>query len=248
MTNTDGLVGIQYYSLQNSKDFDIDFIASIDGGQTFTTPQRVSTATSHAPENSARSPGQDQVYGDTAPDGTFRVVWTDAREGSPQYVIYYRQARVETRTRQSPVTLAVSGGLGGGTYDAGALVSLTAAPAPEGQEFAHWSASSPDIKIADPTLPITEATLAPGTIGDVTIMAAFRPQTLYTLKVEGGSGGGAYPAGTMVKVAADSIASGMKFVSWKSANGVGFLDPRSASTHMRMPAHDETVTATVDSR
>ena len=80
----------------------------------------------------------------------------------------------------------------------------------------------------------------------MTIKAAFRPQTLYTLKVEGGSGGGKYPAGTMVKVAADPIAAGKKFVKWQAANGVGFLDQRSASTHMRMPAHDETVTATVD--
>ncbi len=245
MANADGVVGIQYYSLKNKKDFDIYFTTSVDGGQTFSTPERVSTATSHAPERSARAPGQDQVYGDAAPDGTFRLVWTDKREGAPEYVIYYRQTRVETRKRQSPVTLTVSGGFGGGTYDAGALVSLTAAPAPEGQEFASWTAVSPGIKIADPTLPITEATLAPGTTGDVTLMAVFRPQTLYTLKVEGGSGGGKYPAGTMVKVSADPIAAGKKFVKWQAANGVGFLDQRSASTHMRMPAHDETVTATV---
>jgi hypothetical protein len=248
MANADGVVGIQYYSLKNLKEFDIYFTASVDGGQTFATPERVSTATSRAPDKSVRSPGQDQVYADAAPDGTFRLVWTDARKGSPQYVIYYRQARVETQKRKSPITLTVTGGFGGGTYEAGASVPLTAARAPEGQEFAKWTAASPGIKIADPTLPITEATLTPGIMGDATIKAAFRPQTLYTLKVEGGTGSGSYPAGTMVKLAADPIAAGMKFVTWKSANGVGFLDPRSASTHLRMPAHDEKVTATIGSR
>ncbi len=94
MTNAEGVVGIQWYSIKSNK-FDIYFTASVDGGDTFAKPVRVSTATSKEPPKQPRTPGQDQVYGDTAADGTFRLVWTDAREGAKTYTVYTRTATVK---------------------------------------------------------------------------------------------------------------------------------------------------------
>jgi hypothetical protein len=97
IVNRDGVLGIQFYNFApNSRDdFDLYFTASADGGATFTAPLRVSTATSHEPPDQNREPGGDQVYADTAPDGTFKLVWPDARENAPTYTVYHRTATVK---------------------------------------------------------------------------------------------------------------------------------------------------------
>ncbi|HBC87592.1 MAG TPA: hypothetical protein DCZ94_11600 [Lentisphaeria bacterium] len=98
MVNSDGVIGVQYYSLkQGNNEFDIYFTASVDGGTTFSTPVRISTATSTEPKTprQPRTPGQDQVYSDTAPDGSFRLVWPDARSNAPAYTLYYRMVKVQ---------------------------------------------------------------------------------------------------------------------------------------------------------
>ncbi|GEM_PF-3500613 len=100
MVNADGVVGVQYYSMkEGNNEFDIYFTASADGGNTFTAPARVSKETSTEPKNprQPRTPGQDQVYGDVASDGSFRIVWPDARNKATFYSLYSRMVKVHIK-------------------------------------------------------------------------------------------------------------------------------------------------------
>lgn len=93
MVNPDGVFGIQYYNQAASPDrFHLYFTASADGGRTFTNPLQVSSALSYQPplNQQPREPGGDQVYGDAAPDGSFRLVWTNNRDNTNDYTAYHR--------------------------------------------------------------------------------------------------------------------------------------------------------------
>jgi hypothetical protein len=66
-------------------------------------------------------------------------------------------ATAATATAATAPTLTVNGGTGSGQHDAGTMVTVTANPAPSGQQFAGWSG---DIQIlANPFMPTTTATM-----------------------------------------------------------------------------------------
>jgi hypothetical protein len=242
MVNADGVVGVQWYAMKDpgneSSHFDLYFTASTDGGATFGTPVRVSTATSKAPPKQPRTPGQDQVYGDTAPDGSFRLVWTDARDGAANYTNYMRSVRVKPAVAL-PAKLVVEGGFGGGLYAANATVAITANPAPAGQEFAGWKAT-PGLVVAESSRAIASV-LVPAAGGTVT--ATYQPQKLFALVVEGGKGSGNYPAGALVPIAIEPPGAGAVFTQWSAPDNVGMLNAKGASTKLMMPAKGITVKA-----
>jgi hypothetical protein len=94
MVNKDGVVGVQYFSSKDPQ-FDLFFVYSKDGGKNFSSPVRISSATSRLPSRGGpRYLGQDQIYADVAPDGSFRLVWTDARDGAANYTVYTRSITV----------------------------------------------------------------------------------------------------------------------------------------------------------
>ncbi len=95
MCNRAGVLAVQWYSEPDFSTFDLYSAVSIDGGVSFTAPLRVSPETSTAPPSEARVPGQDQVYADAAADGSFRLVWTDARRNAPGYVLHTRTLNVQ---------------------------------------------------------------------------------------------------------------------------------------------------------
>ncbi|MCL2803892.1 MAG: Ig-like domain-containing protein [Micrococcales bacterium] len=70
--------------------------------------------------------------------------------------------------------------------------------------------------------------------------------TVYSLTVNGGSGGGSFDAGTTVVITASPPALGKVFKEWTGGNGGVFGDPTSSSTTFTMPAGDATVTATYE--
>lgn len=97
--NRDGVIGIQYFSM-TSREFDVMFTASIDGGETFTEPVRVTSVTSTLPPYGIKQPrplGGDQVWGDVAADGAFWLVWTDHRHDTGDYRIFVRRAVVDMK-------------------------------------------------------------------------------------------------------------------------------------------------------
>jgi hypothetical protein len=97
MVNDKGIIGVSFYSSSDdSGPFDLYFTASADGGETFAEPTRISSVSSAIPAlgTQPREPGADQVYGDVAADGTFKLVWTDNRDGDNTYTTYHRSVRV----------------------------------------------------------------------------------------------------------------------------------------------------------
>lgn len=238
MVNTEGVLGVQWYAMKDGVNFDLYFTASTDGGATFAAPVRVSSETSKEPPKQPRTPGQDQVYGDAAPDGSFRLVWTDARNQAATYTNFFRSAKVNASAPATPATLTVTGGFGNGTYASGSVVAITAAPAPIGQEFAGWTATA-GLAVADPAREISSVTVPPA---GGTLTATYRPQTLYALTVEGGKGTGNFAAGTLVPIAAEAK-TGSKFEKWSGPDNVGMLNPKAVTTHVMMPARAVTLSA-----
>ncbi len=88
--NRDGVVGVSWFDCQQDPDqkkLDLYFAVSLDGGETFQRPVRVSE-TSSDPRTSENAdvankfPGGGHYLGLTArPDGSFQAVWSDSRSG-----------------------------------------------------------------------------------------------------------------------------------------------------------------------
>lgn len=75
--------------------YDLYFTASLDGGDTFLEPVRISSQSSNPrPKHASRFwPGQDYMLTTASTDGTFHLLWPDARSGVFQ--LYARAVRVE---------------------------------------------------------------------------------------------------------------------------------------------------------
>ena len=63
--------------------YDLFFTASLDGGATFSAPVRITSQSSKPlPKHASRFwPGADYMFSSAASDGTFHLLWPDARTG-----------------------------------------------------------------------------------------------------------------------------------------------------------------------
>ena len=104
---------------------------------------------------------------------------------------------------------------------AGKTVTITANPAPAGKVFDKWTCETAGV-----TIEFASATSSPTTFvmpaANIEIKAHFRdvdaPPSM-EIKVEGGTGGGAYREGESVTVTADDPAEGKVFKGWQDASG-----------------------------
>ena len=101
MFNEAGILGVSFLLARPNGDYAMAFQAFADGGQTFTDPVEISTEDSSevlptfgsgAPI--ARELGGDHMFSEVAPDGSFRIVWTDNRDRDDYYSIFYRKVNV----------------------------------------------------------------------------------------------------------------------------------------------------------
>ena len=142
-------------------------------------------------------------------------------------------------------TLTVNNGSGSGNYAAGTVVTITANPAPTGEEFDQWTGNTSGI--ADVNAASTTITM--GT-ADATITATYRdlpPQTFSVTVISAGTGAtgsDTYEVGTTVTISAGNPPSGHRFVNWTTTSpGVSFADANAATTTFLMPSHEVNVTA-----
>jgi hypothetical protein len=90
----DGIVGVSWLSHQANGTYDAWFSASLDGGESFLAPVKLSTESSRVLSGQERPyPGDDYLLMDAGPKGGFHVIWPDARTGSA-YQIYTRKVQV----------------------------------------------------------------------------------------------------------------------------------------------------------
>jgi len=93
----------------------------------------------------------------------------------------------------------------------------------------HFDGLMDDVRLYDRALGPTE-------------IAALAAETLYALTVNSGSGGGSYPHGAEVAIAADVAPSGYAFERWGGDTG-SVANPLAAGTTVLMPAGNVEVTA-----
>ena len=151
-------------------------------------------------------------------------------------------AAIEATYMDDPSTrhvLTVTDGSGSGTYATGTPVRIAANAPPAGKLFDAWT--------GDTTKLLSAA--APSSIiimpdADATLAATYKdaPSGWRTLSVANGSGSGTYAAGTLVRITADTPASGMVFKSWSTARGT-LLDATASETILTMPDADTAAAA-----
>lgn len=130
--------------------------------------------------------------------------------------------------------LTVVGGSGGGSFEAGANVPITANAAPEGQVFLDWTGAT----VGNPQSLSTTLVMP---AGPATVTANYGPPApTYSLVVVNGSGGGNYMANTIVAIMANAPSAGEVFGSW---SGATVADPSASNTTLVMPSNNVTVTA-----
>lgn len=117
-------------------------------------------------------------------------------------VLFAFAACAETKAHY---TVKVNGGTGGGEYESGDSVTVTAT-LEEGETFVCWTVGGEQISTANPYTFKVEK--------DVELTAVVQPaKTKYTVKVNGGTGGGEYESGDSVTVTA-SLGENEIFVGW----------------------------------
>ena len=104
--NRDGIVGVTWYDTRDAPAgefaFHEYFAASLDGGETFTEPHRVSSALSRpvSSGNLRWQNGGDYMGLAVSADGHFHPVWADARSGT--YQVYTAEVRIEYGDAPAP--------------------------------------------------------------------------------------------------------------------------------------------------
>ena len=132
--------------------------------------------------------------------------------------------------------LTVNNGSGGGSYRAGALVSVSANP-PEGRQLSTWAGK--DVALLADRTSATTTLAMPARASTVTANHV----AVYVLTVNGGAGSGSYPVGKVVSVQADPPPSGQRFSAWTGDTG-RLASRTSANTTVTIPSRAISITAT----
>ena len=167
-----------------------------------------------------------------------------------QYEVRYKESKNYKASAHVTITIAenevitytvtVTKGTGGGEFEEGASVTLTANAPGVGERFTGWTLTG--VSVADTTL--TEITFnMPANA--VTATANYEIIT-YNVNVEKGTATPNKPAqGVKVTITANEPEIGYKFDRWTTdSTDVSFLNATSQETTFTMPNHDVTVTAT----
>ena len=182
------------------------------------------------------------------------VLVSNAAVPSPRFVRYcysnaptggnklYNAAGIPASPFRSDVDfeLEVFSGSGGESgITAGSTLSIVADPAPAGMVFDRWIGAAS--ALGDPN---AESTTVVMPDHDIYLTASYRMTgaTSYSITVESGDGDGTAQAGAIVNIEAVVPPAGMLFDHWSGDTGT-VVNVDAASTTLRMPSADATVTA-----
>ncbi|HCI74286.1 MAG TPA: hypothetical protein DHV42_07095, partial [Lachnospiraceae bacterium] len=136
--------------------------------------------------------------------------------------------------------LTVKSGSGGGSYQQGEKVVITADAPEKGYRFKNWTLKSGSGSIASETSSQTTFTMS----SEDAVVKAHYELIPYTLTVKNGTGSGSFPKGTVVDVVPNFPPSGKEFDRWEKTSGkVKFDNLNSYYATITMRANDTVVTA-----
>ena len=192
------------------------------------------------------------ISANTAPAGKQFKNWTtsnggtfgNANSANTTFTMPSNATTVTANYEDIPVTkyqLTVVSGTGGGSYEAGASVGISAGTPPSGKQFKNWTTSNGGT-FGNANSANTTFTMPPNA---TTVTANYEdiPVTKYQLTVVSGTGSGSYEAGASVGISAGTPPSGKQFKNWTTSNGGTFGNAGSANTTFTMPPNATTVTA-----
>jgi len=192
------------------------------------------------------------ISANTAPAGKQFKNWTtsnggtfgNANSANTTFTMPSNATTVTANYEDIPVTkyqLTVVSGTGGGSYEAGASVGISAGTPPSGKQFKNWTTSNGGT-FGNANSANTTFTMPPNA---TTVTANYEdiPVTKYQLTVVSGTGSGSYEAGASVGISAGTPPSGKQFKNWTTSNGGTFGNAGSANTTFTMPSNATTVTA-----
>lgn len=145
-----------------------------------------------------------------------------------------------TPTTATTSALTVNNGSGDGAYASGTKVTITANSPASGKIFDKWSGDTSYLSSI-----YTSVALVTMPAKAITLTATYKTgtTTVYTLKVNGGEGSGAYLSGTDVIVIANVPPAGKTFDKW-TGDTAYVSSPSSLISSVTMPAKNITLTAT----
>ena len=168
--------------------------------------------------------------------GQYEVRYKESKNYKPSAPVTITIAENEVIT----YTVTVTKGTGGGEFEEGASVTLTANTPGAGERFTGWTLTG--VSVADTTQTEITFNMPANT---VTATANYELIT-YNVNVEKGTATPNKPAqGVKVTITANEPEKGYKFDRWTTdSTDVSFLNATSQETTFTMPNHDVTVTAT----
>lgn len=167
-----------------------------------------------------------------------------------QYEVRYKESKNYKASAHVTITIAenevitymvtVTKGTGGGEYEEGVSVTLTANTPGAGERFTGWTLTG--VSVADTTQ--TEITF--NMPANAVTATANYEDIEYSITVNGGTADKAKAKyGETIKITA-TVPTGKKFVEWTSESGIIFADKINATTTFSMPAGDVTVVAKIE--
>ena len=161
------------------------------------------------------------------------------------YTMPSQNATLTATYKTKTYTLTVDNGSGTfanlGSFAAGAVVAIAAAPPPHGMVFSGWTVISGGGEFLSDT-----SFVMPDSDAAISAHYEFIDHELLVVNgIDGfGTDIGRHHIGEVITIIADDPPEGMIFSGWKARGGGDFADPGSPTTTFTMPDEDATVTAT----
>ncbi|WP_062320148.1 immunoglobulin-like domain-containing protein [Halolactibacillus sp. JCM 19043] len=181
--------------------------------------------------------------------GTSFTVPAEMNTHEKRYYYAVRENGVESDRAYIEVLIAdnsshyakVNNGIGSGEYQAGEIVTIEAATAPEGKQFKGWEVTSGNVTLADATEVETNFVM-PGETVEIT--AIYEAIPTYEVTITSGTGSGEYQAGETVTIEAATAPEGKQFKGWEVTSGdVTLADATEVETSFVMPGETVEITA-----
>ncbi len=163
----------------------------------------------------------------------------------PRTLVYMPANDVDITATYRPVnsvSLAVENGTGSGNYQSGNVLDIVADAPAENMMFDKWEGQTTGVVNINRA---STAIVMPDT--DVRIRAVYRekPEDIYTLTVQSGTGDGNYEAASEIEIRSSEAPEGQMFARW-SGQIATVADVNSRNTTLYMPPHEVTVVALFD--